>query len=544
MKPRSVVCLLTMVFTLASAAYPCTIIVAGKKATVDGSVLNSHTDTCNNSRLMVVPGRTFPKGTLAPLHWGIQDVALPLGDFGEVIGRIPQAERTYSYIHSGYPHINEHQLAIGESTTSQREELRVEREGAKQIMTVEQAMALALQRCKRAREAVAMIGEWMETYGFLPSCGPESEDLCIADPDEAWIMEMFSVGPGWEPGKGIPGVIWAAQRVPDDEAAIVPNWSIIKEIDLDKPDWFMASSNYQQFAIDRGWYDPAAGKPFVWQEIYAPIPREWATGRFWLFFQTIAPRLRAWPERQITGPFSGIDPYHQYVEPLSLYPFSAKPEKPLGVEDLMKLQRSVNEGTIYDMTADPDWLIPDGRGGMKLSPLTTPFPTRPMRELLKISSRRNVARGNYGMIAQLRGWLPDPIGGVYWVYLDNQYTGIYVPIHAGVERINPLYSTYDPDRFSEDSARWVYDFAENLLYLKWQEAIRDLRAVRDPLEREFMEKLADVDKTALEMMKKNPGQARAFLTESAWTNMDRAVKAYRDLRVTLISKYTNNKQGS
>ena len=181
---------------------------------------------------------------------------------------------------------------------------------------------------------------------------------------------------------------------------------------------------------------------------------------------------------------------------------------------------------------------------MKLSPLTTPFPTRPMRELLKISSRRNVARGNYGMIAQLRGWLPDPIGGVYWVYLDNQYTGIYVPIHAGVERINPLYSTYDPDRFSEDSARWVYDFAENLLYLKWQEAIRDLRAVRDPLEREFMEKLADVDKTALEMMKKNPGQARAFLTESAWTNMDRAVKAYRDLRVTLISKYTNNKQGS
>ena len=113
-----------------------------------------------------------------------------------------------------------------------------------------------------------------------------------------------------------------------------------------------------------------------------------------------------------------------------------------------------------------------------------------------------------------------------------------------MERINPLYSTYDPDRFSEDSARWVYDFAENLLYLKWQEAIRDLRAVRDPLEREFMEKLADVDKTALEMMKKNSGQARAFLTESAWTNMDRAVKAYRDLRVTLISKYTNNKQGS
>ena len=90
----------------------------------------------------------------------------------------------------------------------------------------------------------------------------------------------------------------------------------------------------------------------------------------------------------------------------------------------------------------------------------------------------------------------------------------------------------------------MYDFAENLLYLKWQEAIRDLRAVRDPLEREFLEKLPEVDKKALELMKKNPGQARTFLTESAWTNMDRAVKAYRELRSTLISKYTNNKQGS
>jgi len=535
---------LAAIFILTSATHPCTIIVAGKKATVDGSVLNSHTDTCINSRIMVVPGRVFPKGAMAPIYWGIQDVRRPLGDFGEVIGGIPQVERTYSYIHSGYPHINEYQLSIAESTTSQRSELQVERPDAKQIMTVEQAMALALQRCKRARDAVAMIGEWMETYGFLPSTGPESEDLCIADPDEAWIMELFSVGPGWEPGKGVPGVIWAAQRLPDDHAAIIPNWSIIKEIDLKKPDWFMASKNYMQAAIDRGWFDPAAGKPFIWQEIYAPIPREWATGRFWLFFQMIAPHLRAWPERQVTGPFSGIDPYHQYVEPLSLYPFSAKAEKPLGVEDIMKLQRSVNEGTIYDMAADPDWLIPDGKGGMKLSPLATPFPTRPMRELLKISWRRNVSRGNYGMIAQLRGWLPDPIGGVYWVYLDNQYTGIYVPIYAGVERINPLYSTYDPDRFSEESARWVYDFAENLLYLKWQEAIVDLRAVRDPLEREFLDKLTEVDRQALDLMKKDEGKVRAFLTDTAWKYMNRAVKAYRDLRYTLISKYSNNKQGS
>lgn len=523
---------------------PCTIIVAGKEASVDGSVMTSHTDTCDNSRMVVVPGQSFPPGAKAAVYAGIQDSRLPLGQYGEVLGYIPQVERAHAYIHSGYSHINEHQLAIAESTTSQREELRVDRQTGKQIMTVEQAMVFALQRCTKAREAVRLIAGLMETYGFLPSCGPESETLCVADPGEAWILELFSVGPGWQPGGDKPGVIWAAQRVPDDQAAIVPNWSIIREIDLSQPDRFMAGKNYMQAAVERGWYDPASGKPFCWQEAYTPLPREWATGRFWLFYSTVAPNFRAWPKRQLSGPYNGIDPYHQYVEPLSLYPFSVKPEKKLGVRDIMALQRSVNEGTIYDMTADPGWWIPDGKGGAVKSPLTTPFPTKDMRELLKISWRRNVSRGNYGMIAQLRGWLPDAIGGVYWVYLDNQYSGIYVPIRCGVQAISPLYSTYNPDRFSEDSARWVYDFVDNLLYLKWQEAIRDVRAVRDPLEDEFLKDVERIDRQAQELYRRKPAQAAKYLTDYTRACMERAVEAYRALRTTLIGKYTNNRQGS
>ncbi|MCJ7682578.1 MAG: C69 family dipeptidase, partial [Candidatus Aminicenantes bacterium] len=465
-------------------------------------------------------------------------------EYGEVIGTIPQVERTYAYFHSAYPQMNEHQLAIGESTLSQRDELKVDYSwGAAQIMTVEQAQVFALQRCKTARAAVLLIGNLMDTYGFLPSCGPESEALCIADPKEAWIMEIFSVGMEWEPDSEKPGAIWVAQRVPDDHVAVVPNWSIIKDIHPDQTDRFIVSDNYLSFAVDRGWYNPDSGEPFIWQNVYAPIPREWAMGRFWLFFSTFAPHLREWPERKLTHAYSSYDSYHQYVEPLSIYPFSVKPEKKLSVRDVIAFQRSVFPGTIYDMTADKDWLVPDGRGGFKKSPLTTPFPTKDMRELLDITWRRMVSRGGYGMVAQLRDWLPDPIGGVYWFYLDNQHVSTYVPIYAGVRDISPLYKTYDPDAFSEDSAKWAIDFVDNLLYLNWQTGIEDLKKMRDPLEDGFFENLKKVDAEAVKLFKENPDKARLYLTKYTWKCMEDTVSLYRKLRNILISKYTNNKLG-
>lgn len=520
----------------------CTDIIVGKDASVDGSVITSHTGCCPECRVHVVPAQTFEKGDMAPVYYGLQDVRKPLKEYGKVLGYIPQVEKTYAYFHTGYPQMNEHQLAIGESTLSQRDELKVDISTGKQIMTIEQAQLFALQRCKTAREAIDLITILVEKYGFLPSCGPESEALCIADTKEAWVLEVFSVGPFWEPESGELGAIWAAQRVPDDHIAVVPNWSIIKEIDLGNPEYFRASKNYKQVAIDHGWYDPSSGEPFIWQKAYSPIPREWALSRFWLFFSTYAPSLKEWPNKRLNSPFSGYDAYHQYLEDISIYPFSVKPEKKLSVQDVIAFQRSVYEGTIYDMTADIDWLVPDSKGGFKKSPLTTPFPTRAMRELLDITWRRMVSRGGYGMVAQLRGWLPSAIGGVYWFYVDNQYTSTYVPIYAGTQEISPLYKTYDPDWFSEDSARWAVDFVDNLLYLRWQDAVKDLRKARDPLEASFFENLETVDEEALAVYKTDPDKAKAMLTEFTRKSMEKTVKMYRELREILISKYTNNNQ--
>jgi len=548
---KIVAILLVMSATIPNKANPCTVIAAGKHTTTDGSVLVSHTDAGPDSRIYVVHGRTFKPGTKAPVYFGIQDAQNNLLDDGKVVGHIPQVERTYTYFHSAYSHINEHQLAIAESTTDQQDELKVTQKTGKQIMTIEQAMIFALQRYRTAKEAVKSIGDLMTTYGFIPSSGDGSESLIVADPNEAWVFEVFGVGPGWGPKSKKPGAIWAAQRLPDDHTTMIPNWSIIKQIDPKDTKHFMVSKNYLSEAVKRGFYDPKSGKPFIWQEAYAPLPVEYATSRFWLFYQTFAPKTAKWPERFLEGDvYKGVNQYHQIVEPVSIYPFSAKPEKKISVRNIIDFQRSVFDGTIYDITAHPKWLVPkkDNKGNftseLVKSPLATPFPGTDLRELLQLTHRRPVARhrGHYGMICQLRSWLPDNIGGVYWVFLDNPYFSPYVPIYAGNISIARPYKIYNPDKYEERSARWAIDFVDNLAKLKFQEVIKDVRKVRDPFEEGIFTRQKQMEIEALALHKKNPQAARELLTNYTNGLMNEVTDMFIDLRNHIITNYTNNRE--
>jgi dipeptidase len=541
--------------SLAAAARPevpegCTVIGVGRLASADGSVMTSHTDCCSECRIQVIPGRTYPKGATAPVHWGMvyfgasdERRALPLGDFGKVIGQIPQAERTFTYFHTGYSQMNERQLAIGESTCSERAELDVPFiEGlTRQIMTIEQAQVFALERCATAREAVKLIAGLVEKYGFLPSCGG-SEALCIADPKELWEMEVCAVGPDWTPEGGKPGAIWAARRVPDDHVVVIANHFRIREVNLKSPD-MLASSNYMKEAVDRGWYDPKSGKPFVWSEAYSPAIREGSLSRMWLIFSTIAPSLKAWPRRAMTEPAGPGTLYVQPIEGEAFYPFSVKPEKKLSVEDVIAFQRSTFENTIYDMTLDPAWTVPGGGGKAEKSPLASPFVGGEWERLLRIRHHRTIAGPAYGMVAQLRSWLPDAIGGIYWFYVDNPFVSAYVPVYAGVTDVSPLYKTYDFAEFSEDSARWAVDFVEKLMLLRWQSAVKDLHEARDPVENGFFKEQAAVDAKVQEMLKKGAAagaDAAKYLTELTVSRMEKVVRLFRDLRKKLLTKYSGD----
>jgi len=210
----------------------------------------------------------------------------------------------------------------------------------------------------------------------------------------------------------------------------------------------------------------------------------------------------------------------------------------------MAFQRSTFENTIYDITAQPQWLVPDGEGGMVKSPLATPFPNRALRTLLRLTHRRPVARhrGHYGMVTQLRDWLPDAVGGVYWVYVDNPYVSPYVPIYAGVQEIPPSYQVYDPEVYDEGSARWAVDFVDNLAGLRFQDAMADVCAERDPFESRLFADQSTVEAEAVRLHADSPQAARDYLTRYTQAAMAEVLEMYTRLRGTLICKYTNNRE--
>ena len=146
------------------------------------------------------------------------------------------------------------------------------------------------------------------------------------------------------------------------------------------------------------------------------------------------------------------------------------------------------------------------------------------------------------MIAQLRDWLPAAVGGVYWIFLDNPYFSPYVPMYAGNLSTAESYQVYDPNQYDPRSARWAIDFVDNLANLKFQEAIKDVRAVRDPFEQAMFDKQSEIEQQALALYKKDPQAAREFLTDYSNGLMEQVTEMFLGLRNELIVKYTNNQE--
>ncbi|MBL7219500.1 MAG: C69 family dipeptidase [Phycisphaerae bacterium] len=494
----------------------CTVIVVGPKASSDGSAITSQTaDGMFDSNLTVIPGRKFPKGATADVLWGItgQSPAAP-----KKIGQIPQAAQTYTYFHVGYPFMNSHQLAMGESTLAQHGKLQTS-PGKGAMMTIEQLQVFALQRTKTARAAIKLMGALAEKYGFLGSYQRMGESLSIADTAECWVFEVFSVGGAWSPKSGKGGAVWAAQRVPDDHVFCMANLSRIREIDLARPDFFMASKNYKQTAIDNGLYDPKSGKEFIWQEAYSPPKGGWSlkaafiANRLYAFHKMVAPS-GDWP----------------VTRKIADYPFSIKPDKKLSVPDVMAILRSTFKGTPLDVESAPGW---------RRSRLATPYPSAEMQKAFKVKFNRPIAVRDcsHGFISQSRKWLPDPVGAVAWFFFDNPHTSCLAPLYGCTTRTPESWRTYDRRKSSRKSARWAFAQIDNIVNRRYQDIIKDVRGVRDPLEKEFFANQAAIEAKTLKAHKQSPEAATKLLTDYSNSCMERAEKAYWDLIDTLIAKY-------
>jgi len=440
----------------------CTSIEVGRLATVDGSVITCHTcDGPYRTWVNIVPHQKWPAKAMNKIYSGKMHTETP-ADLKGIIktGEIPQVPETYQFLNTAYPCLNEHGLAIGETTFGGRPEL-FNNTG---MFMIEEIERLMLERCKTAREAIKLAGELVKQYGY----GDYGECITIADGKEVWHFEIMGAGPLEK------GAVWAAVRIPDGEVGISANIPRISEINLKDPDHYLASDNIYKVAEDMGFWDPKSGEPFKWWKAYGIDPKYGGKPygvREFFVLSTLAPSLKLTMD-------------------MPELPFSVKPEKKLSVRDVLAIYRDPYAGTDFDMTKNlivpkRQMMRPGQPPAAQANPPAAPemvpsqiasawMPTDVITLInaLKpgtIQRRRTIPISgcSYATVIQVRGWLPPSVGAVCWFALDNPAMSARVPIFAGTTDLPPAYKICGQHRYRMDSADWIFRRTNRLATLKW-----------------------------------------------------------------------------
>ncbi len=480
----------------------CTNLIVGKNASADGSVIVSYSadDFGSFGYLRHFAAGKHGKGSMRPVYnWETNNYA----------GEIEEAAETYNVIGN----MNEHQLTITETTFGGRPEL-VDSTG---LLDYGSLIYIALQRAKTAREAIRVMTDLIDRYGY--NSGGES--FTIADENEAWVMDLIGKGPGRK------GAVWVAMRVPDDCICAHANQSRIRRFPMDDPENCLYAKDVVELAREKGYYK-GKDSDFSFCEAYAPADfsaLRFCEARVWSFFNCYA---------------EGMDRYLPYAsgedlqaEPMPLF---VRPERKLSVQDVKDMMRDHYEGTPLALDDDP------GMGPFEApyrpTPLTWSVDGKTYFNERPISTQQSA----FVMVSQMRSWLPDYVGGVLWFGCDDANMMAFTPVYCCTDLVPECYSDKVADglNFSFKSAFWVCNWVSSIVYPRYSQLFGELENVRDRLEKDYNALQDRTEKEALALAKedgKGEEAARDYLTD--YTNRVAAGMLYEwmELGKRLMVKY-------
>ena len=480
--------------------WACTNFIVGKKASADGSVMVSYSADSYGmfGWLYHYPAAKHPDGAMRDIYdW----------DSGKYLGQIKEARQTYNVVGN----MNEYQVTIGETTFGGRPEL-VDTTG---IMDYGSLIYVALQRSRTAKEAIKVMTDLVKEYGYYSS----GESFSIADPNEAWIMEMIGKGPG------IKGAVWVAVRIPDDCIAAHANQSRIHKFNLNDKDNCLYSPDVISFAREKGYFS-GKNTDFSFADAYCPLDfsgLRFCEARVWSFYNMFS---------KSTG-----DAYLPYIlgkskEPMPLY---IKADSKLSIRDIQRAMRDHYEGTPLDITKDM------GAGAFetpyRLSPLTFKVDGVEYFNERPISTQQSA----FSFVSQMRANLPDPVGGVLWFGLDDANMTVFTPVYCCTDRIPVPYAEGNGDciTFSWDSAFWIYNWVADMIRPRYSLMIDDMRAVQNELESTFESAQAGIESAALKLYQEDPVKAKDFLTNYTDMTARTTVDRWKKLAEFLIVRYND-----
>lgn len=514
MKKRFLVVAL-IVTALAMNSYACTNFLITKGASADGSTMISYAADSH-----VLYGELY--------HWGAADWAPGTmldvweWDTGKFMGQIDQVEHTYNVIGN----MNEHQVAIGETTYGGRPELGSQK-GA--IMDYGSLIYIALQRSKTAREAIKVIAELMDKYGYASS----GESFSIADADEVWIMEMIGKGDGEK------GAVWVARLIPDGMVSGHANHARITTFPLDNNKSSISSKNLGDifnkgvsnvysydvidFARNKGWFD-GKDKNFSFSDIYAPVDfggARFCEARVWSMFRKVNKKMEKF-EDYATG--------HKLNKRMPLW---IEPDHKITVEEMMDFMRDHFEGTVLDMTKD-----------MGAGPFENPYRWRPLTwkvDDVEYCNERAVATQQTGFVfvTQSRNWLPDPVGGIFWFGVDDAATTVFTPMYCSITSAPHVYEQGNGAimEWSDDAAFWIFNQVCNLAYTRYNVIAPEVTKVQKMLEHKFIDYTTAIDKAAEALYNTNKEMGVEYLTDYSHNVAQLTFDTWKELYQEMFIKY-------
>ncbi len=498
--------LLLLVAGFSSRSLACTNFIVTKGASADGSVMITYSADSHQlyGELYYWPARDYPAGAMVDvIEWDTQ----------KPLGKIPQVKHTYSVVGN----MNEHQLAIGETTFGGREELFTQK-GA--IVDYGTLIYFSLQRAKTAREAIKVMGDLVASHGYAS----EGESFSISDANEAWILEMIGKGEGQK------GAVWVARRIPDGYISGHANQARITQFPLNDPENCIYAPDVISFAREKGWFDGKDAE-FSFSDTYAPVTFSGARAceaRVWAMFNRVNADMGQYQDYAMGHLVKGQWGYTQNRMPLWV-----KPDKKVTLHDVMELMRDHYEGTKMDMTND-----------IGAGPFQCPYRWRPMT--WKVDSvdyvherATSTQQTGFVFVAQSRSWLPDPIGGIFWFGVDDTYTTVFSPMYCGITKVPAAFAVGNGDmlHFSPTSAFWTFSMVSNWAYTRYSYMIKDIQPVQRELENKYITETSAIDKKADGLYKTDKNAARKLLTDYSVKTGDATVKRWQELYQYLLVKY-------
>ena len=490
---------LTLAFLAGTAtAFACTNFIVTKGASTDGSVMVTYAADSHQlyGALYKHNGGKQKAEMLAVNEW----------DTGRYLGLIKQVPTTYSTVGN----MNEHSLIITETTYGGRHEL-VDEKG---VMDYGSLIYIALQRAKTAREAIDVIVDLANTYGYASS----GESFSIADENEAWIMELIGKGSKLDDkGNNLrKGIVWVARRIPDGYVSGHANQARITTFPLNDKENCLYASDVISFAREMGYFN-GKDEEFSFCDAYAPLDFSGlraCEARVWAFFRTVA---------------EGMDQYTDYAmghNPNNRMPLWVKPTKKVSPKQLFDAMRDHYEGTPMDMTTDI------GAGGN-----ACPYRWRPMYfkvDGVEYCNERATATQQTGF--WLCGQARKGKTGILWFGTDDAATSPLTPIYCNTTEVPWCLDEANGSmlHYSATSMFWVTNRIANFAYSRYDAIATRVRAEIDKWEND---KLAEVEKFDAKLVGLSAKKAQKLQSAYSTVTAQNLFEKWNSLDQYLLVKY-------